>query len=159
MRTESLFLTLAILGSGLVAGVFLAFSTFVLRALNQLPPAQAVQAMQNINVTVITPLFMIALFGTGLLCACLGYGIYRGTIGLGSQPVAFGIVFYLVGAIAVTLFCNVPLNNELANVSAGETNIAQSWQGFYGPWLFWNHVRTVASILACLSFVRAIAVQ
>src|SRR5258705_6992637 len=41
------------LGAGLVAGVFFAFSSFVMAALARLPPAQAIAAMQSINVTVV----------------------------------------------------------------------------------------------------------
>jgi uncharacterized membrane protein len=37
------------LGSGLMAGVFFAFSTFVMRALARLQPAQGIRAMQELN--------------------------------------------------------------------------------------------------------------
>jgi uncharacterized membrane protein len=39
----------AALGSGLVGGVFFAFSTFVMRALARVPAAQGIAAMQSIN--------------------------------------------------------------------------------------------------------------
>ncbi len=56
------------LGSGLIAGVFFAFSSFVMSGLARLSPAQGIAAMQSINITVINPLFMAALFGTAALC-------------------------------------------------------------------------------------------
>jgi hypothetical protein len=59
------------LGCGVVAGVFFAFSTFVMPALARLPTAQGVAAMQAINVAALTPPFMAALFGTGAACAIL----------------------------------------------------------------------------------------
>jgi len=59
------------LGCGLVGGIFFAFSAFVMKALNRLPPAQGIAAMQSINVTVINPLFMTAFFGTAAACAIL----------------------------------------------------------------------------------------
>src|SRR5436190_5913255 len=40
------------LGCGLIAGVFFAFSSFVMPALAKLPPAQGLAAMQSINVVV-----------------------------------------------------------------------------------------------------------
>jgi len=52
------------LGCGLVAGVFFAFSTFMMHALARLPAAQGIEAMQSINRTAVTPLFMTALMGT-----------------------------------------------------------------------------------------------
>jgi uncharacterized membrane protein len=59
------------LGCGLMAGVFFAFSAFVMKALSHLPAAQGIAAMQSINVAAITPLFMAALFGTAVGCLVL----------------------------------------------------------------------------------------
>jgi uncharacterized membrane protein len=55
------------LGSGLAAGVFFAFSTFVMPALGRLPADQATAAMQQINIKAINPWFMSALFGTAVI--------------------------------------------------------------------------------------------
>jgi uncharacterized membrane protein len=43
------------LGCGLIAGVFFAFSTFVMKALGSLLPAQGIAAMQSINLAVLNP--------------------------------------------------------------------------------------------------------
>jgi hypothetical protein len=56
----------AALGSALVAGVFFAFSTFVMDALDRIPPAQGINAMNQINETVLRPGFMIAFVGTAI---------------------------------------------------------------------------------------------
>jgi uncharacterized membrane protein len=58
------------LGCGLVAGVFFAFSSFVMPALKRLELGQGIAAMQSINILAVTPAFMTALFGTAV--ACLG---------------------------------------------------------------------------------------
>lgn len=62
---------MAALGAGLVAGIFFAFSTFVMKALNLLPPAQGIAAMQSINIAVINPWFMTPFFGTAAACVIL----------------------------------------------------------------------------------------
>jgi uncharacterized membrane protein len=156
MRMNSILLIAAALGCGLVAGVFFAFSTFVMRALDQMPPAQGVHAFQNINVTVYSPLFMAALFGTGLLCVYLIFASYGGAFDMAGNRILIGAVCYLAGVIGVTMFCNVPLNNALANVSLGDADIALRWRDFYGPWLNWNHVRTVAAFCSSLAFILAL---
>lgn len=46
---------IAALGCGLVAGVFFAFSSFVMPALKRLPPAQGISAMQSINRLAVAP--------------------------------------------------------------------------------------------------------
>ena len=50
------------LGSALVAGIFFAFSTFVMKALGRLQPEQGIAAMQAINVTVLNPWFFTVFF-------------------------------------------------------------------------------------------------
>ncbi|MDN5698593.1 MAG: hypothetical protein L0G70_11570, partial [Rubrobacter sp.] len=54
----------AALGCGLVAGVFFAFSSFVMAALKRLPAAEGVAAMQAINALAVTPMLMAGFFGT-----------------------------------------------------------------------------------------------
>ena len=55
---------LSALGAGLVAGIFFAFSSFVMKALGRLPRDQGIRAMQSINVTVLNPWLFSAFFGT-----------------------------------------------------------------------------------------------
>src|ERR1700730_5514221 len=62
----------AAVGSGLVAGVLFAFSTFVMNALRHLSATDGLTAMQSINRFAVTPLFMLTLFGTAGACAALG---------------------------------------------------------------------------------------
>ena len=47
---------LTAVGCGLMAGLFFAFSNFVMKALVRLPSEQGMAAMQHINVTVINPI-------------------------------------------------------------------------------------------------------
>ena len=61
----------AAIGSGVVGGIFYAFSSFVMAALGSLPSAQGAGAMKAINVTVINPVFMLAFMGTAVLCLVL----------------------------------------------------------------------------------------
>jgi uncharacterized membrane protein len=62
MIANSIFIVtlLSALGSGLIAGVFFAFSAFVMKALARLPPAQGIAAMQSINVVVLNRWFFAA---------------------------------------------------------------------------------------------------
>jgi len=59
---------LAALGCAMMAGVFFAFSAFVMKALARLPAEQGIGAMQAINVAAVTFAFMAALFGTAVAC-------------------------------------------------------------------------------------------
>jgi uncharacterized membrane protein len=148
---------LAILGTGIVAGVFLAFSTFIMAALGRVPTANGISTMQMINITVLNPLFMIVLFGSAILSLVLAYLAFRQ--GLTNRNMLFiaGAVFYLVGAIAVTMAANVPLNDALASINPQGSDSSTFWASYLQNWTFWNHVRGLASFAACAVFIRAIS--
>jgi len=146
----------AAIASGLVAGIFFAFSTFVMAALGRLPPEQGVAAMQAINVTVINPLFMLAFLGTAALCLALAAAaFFAGDVASGRLILAGGVT-YLVGCIGVTMVCNVPLNDALAAVPAATPEAAALWSRYLGNWTLWNHARTAASVLAAILFTAAL---
>ena len=138
-----------LLGAGLIGGVFFAFSSFVMAALKRLPSAEGTRAMQWINVTVLNWHFLGAFFGTGVLS--LGVAIlgarYWGVSG--SLPMVVGGVSYVLGTFGVTVACNVPRNEALAKLEAGTSEADALWQQYLVQWTFWNHVRTVAALLAC----------
>src|SRR5947199_3675360 len=66
----------AALGSGLVAGIFFAFSNFVMKALGCVPPAQGIAAMQSINVVVLNRWFFAVFFGSAVFCLVLPIGSF-----------------------------------------------------------------------------------
>src|SRR5919199_2262044 len=141
-------LTLATaLGCGLVAGVFFAFSSFVMAGLDRLPAPEGVAAMQSINRTVITPSFMLAWLGTGVLCVGLAAWSAAAREGHAAAALAAGAI-YVVGTVGVTFAVNVPLNDRLdaADPAAGEA--APLWRTFVRRWTAWNHVRGAAAFVA-----------
>jgi uncharacterized membrane protein len=150
-------LTLAsALGSGLIAGVFFAFSTFVMAALGRLPPAQGIAAMQSINVAVINPVFLGTLFGTGVVCVVLAVVALLNWQEPGAVYLLVGSVLYVVGDVVVTMAFNVPLNNALAAVEPVSVEGAGLWSRYLTGWTAWNHVRTVAGLAATAAFILAL---
>ncbi|MBD1842706.1 DUF1772 domain-containing protein [Cyanobacteria bacterium FACHB-63] len=146
-------LLFAAVGSGLNAGVFFAFSTFVMPALARLQPPQGIAAMQSINIRAINPLFMIALFGTALACLLLAISVLFKWQQPGAVYLLGGSSLYLIGTIGVTISCNVPLNDALAIVKPDSPEGATLWAKYLTNWTFWNHVRTIAAIAAATLFI------
>ncbi|MFE9672688.1 DUF1772 domain-containing protein [Streptomyces sp. NPDC006259] len=147
---------LGVLGTGLVAGVFCGFSTFVMRGLAALPPAQGVAAMKAINVTAVTPAFMLLFVGTAALCAVIAVVTFVLWPDEGAVELLLGSALYLFGSFAVTMFANVPRNNALARLAPGTAEAASYWPTYVREWTVWNHVRTVASTAAALAYVLAL---
>ncbi len=146
------------LGCGLVAGVFFAFSTFVMPALKRLPPAHGIAAMQAINVSAVTAAFMTALFGTA--AACVGLAVWAAT-SWGEPPAALvlaGGAAYVVGTIGVTIARNVPLNDRLAVLNPHATGADSHWIRYLSSWTAWNHVRAAAALAAAATLTVALHV-
>jgi uncharacterized membrane protein len=147
---------LAALGSGLIGGVFFAFSAFVMKALATLKPAHGIAAMQSINGAVINPWFLAPFVGTAALCVPLivaslgGWREYAATCRL------IGGGLYLVGTILVTFVGNVPRNNALAAVAAGSAEGEARWARYVPGWTAWNTVRAVAALAAAAAFMIAL---
>jgi uncharacterized membrane protein len=149
---------LALLGTGLVAGVFLTFSSFVMAALGRLSPANGITAMQMINVTVVNPVFMAVLFGSAIVSLVLAYFAFRDGLTSQSMMLLIGVGLYVIGVILVTMIFNVPLNNALAAADPANADSVTLWNDYLQNWTFWNHVRGLAAFLACASFARAISI-
>ncbi len=143
-------------GAGLVAGIFFAFSTFVMKALDRLPPAQGIAAMQSINVTVINPMFMTAFFGTAVGCVILVISSLLGWHRPGAVFLLVGSLLYLFGTILVTIVFNVPRNDALAAVEPASAEGGRLWAGYVAGWTAWNHVRTAAALVAAALLTHAL---
>ena len=148
---------LSALGCGLMAGVFFAFSAFVMTALARLPSSQGIAAMQSINVAVINPCFMAAFLGTAAACAVLAVFSLLVWRLPGSVYLLAGSLLYLVGTLMVTFVFNVPRNDALAAVQGGSADGASLWAGYVTSWTAWNHVRTVAALAAAASITLALS--
>lgn len=146
----------AVLGSGLVAGIFFAFSTFVMRALGQLRQDQGIAAMKAINVTVLNPWFFLAFFGTGAVCLPIAFLALGYAAGKRQAYLLAGCALYLFGCLLVTMAFNVPLNNRLASVEPDSPGAQTLWANYLSRWTLWNHVRTAASLAAAGLFAFAL---
>ncbi|MEU3944869.1 anthrone oxygenase family protein [Streptomyces sp. NPDC029526] len=148
---------LGALGTALVAGVFFAFSAFVMKGLTALPVAQGVAAMRAVNVAAVTKAFMLLFLGSALLCAVIAVVTVMVWPPDGATELLVGSVLHLGGSFGVTVAANVPRNEALARLAPGTPEAAAYWPGYVREWTRWNHVRTAASTGAALAYVLALA--
>jgi uncharacterized membrane protein len=143
----------AAVGAGLTAGVFLAFSTFVMTGLGRAPAAAGVRAMQEINRAAPSPVFMLTLFGTAVLAVGLA------VTAVVSRGPAWG---WVVGGAAAYLVCvlltvgyHVPRNEALATLDPADPGTLEAWRTYLVDWTRLNHLRTLSaaagSVLLLLS--------
>jgi uncharacterized membrane protein len=155
-RPMSILIWFSAIGSGLIAGIFFAFSNFVMKSLADVPAEMGIRTMQAINVNVLTPLFSLFFMGTALVSLVLIVYSFVKWNDFGFSWLLAGSLLYLLGSFMVTVMFNVPLNDHLAAVKPGTAESLQVWEQYLKGWTFWNHVRTIASIAALLSFLFAL---
>lgn len=147
------------LGSALHAGLFFAFSAFIMTALGRIDAAHGASAMQSINSTILRSLFMPVFLGTTVVALILAvWAVLRWGQSGSTLMFAAGLI-YVLGMFGCTMVFNVPLNNELARVDAASVEGASIWSRYRKNWTLWNHIRTIASVVACALYIGAIAAR
>jgi uncharacterized membrane protein len=143
------------LWSAVIGGVFSAFSEFIMAALKQARPAVGIEAMQQINRTVIPTQFvsgilLIPVFALAL--AAYGTTVFEGVV---------VVVLYLAAAaygasvFLMTLVGNVPMNNRLAGLEPDSVEAQAYWAIYVRRWTRLNHYRTLGSILTAGLYIVA----
>ncbi|MGY0487195.1 anthrone oxygenase family protein [Streptomyces sp. WG-D5] len=158
---EGPYFVLVVLGAvwcAVSSGVFIAFSTFVMRGLGALPAAQGIAAMNSINIAALTPPFMVVFLGAAVLCAVIAVVTFVLWPDPGTLELLLGCALYLVGSFGVTVLANVPRNAALAGLAGAEESesSAAHWRAYLVEWVRWNHVRAAAGVVASALFVLSL---
>lgn len=135
--------------TAVLTGLFFTFSVVVMPALARRPAAEAIAAMQQMNRTIINPLFMLAFLGgpvVGAVVAVLKNFALLPTIAAG---------LLVAGMLGLTMGVNVPMNNALDRADAGSAAGQELWGTYLRRWTAWNHVRTVVCLAATVLYALA----
>ena len=141
------------LATGLVAGVFLAFSDFLMTSLRAADPAAGTETMQVINRKVYRSIFMVLFLGltpASALAALLAALYLDGAAAL--WLVAAGALYFF-GVFLVTALGNVPMNRQLDGMPRGGAAALSYWPAYVRGWTIWNHVRSVAALGAMAAYL------
>ncbi|MBW4710190.1 DUF1772 domain-containing protein [Roseobacter sp. YSTF-M11] len=140
---------------GLVAGVLLAFSDFVMKSLVAAHPAAGTQAMQIINRKVYRSLFML-LF-VGLIPVSLGLALVGAYFldGPAQSSLVVAASLYVLGVFGVSAVGNVPMNQKLAACADGSEDAQAYWPAYANAWVLCNHVRWIAALGATGCYMLA----
>lgn len=143
------------LATGLVAGVFLAFSDFVMKSLFAAQPAAGTEAMQIINRKVFPTLFMVLLIGCIPVTAGVAGYAYFFMSGPGVGYLIIAGVLYFFGVFIASMVGNIPMNQKLEAMPQGGDQAQAYWPAYVRGWVRWNHVRTVSASAASVCYVIA----
>ena len=114
----------AILAYALVAGVFLAFSDFIMRSLGKTGGSGGIDAMQSINREVYRWIFMTLLIGlVPISLVFVGYAVFNPAAPTSLLLASAGLI-YVVGCFGITAGRNVPMNEKLAKMDLARPETA-----------------------------------
>ena len=147
----------AALGSGLIAGVYFAFSVFIMQAFGKIDASQSIAAMNSINETILRSLFMPLFFGSSIISVLLVIVAFANWGEAGAELTLIAGAVYFVGMFVCTVVFNVPLNNSLARLDSNSDDANQVWSRYLVTWTRWNHLRSVSSLVSCILCIWLLA--
>ena len=151
LSIKSITLFLAVLLTGLSAGLFYAWAVSVIPGTKRVADAIYLETMQSINRAILNPAFYLIFFGSLILLAVSTFQHFKS--GLTFWLILAALLTYLVGTFGVTSLGNVPLNNTLDALNLSELTAeiqTTTRQQFEVKWNRLHMIRTVFSVLSFL---------
>lgn len=145
-------LILAVITTGLMAGIFQLYSHTVMRGLARTDDKTFVSAFQAMDRAIMNPLFLPTFLGPFIFTG-LATVLSLGEASRSLLPwAAVALVLYLIVMI-ITFRVNVPLNNVIKAATDPDAGAVRARFG-EGRWTRWNHVRSWLSTAAfvCLAW-------
>ncbi|MEL6569435.1 MAG: anthrone oxygenase family protein [Pseudomonadota bacterium] len=133
--------------SALVGGVFKAFSEFIMAGLARTEPSAGIEAMQQINRTVLRTEFVAALIAIAVISSLFGVYAMLAVSGAAKFVILLAALVYVPTVFLVTVAGNVPMNNRLDVLDKSTTASATYWAHYGKVWTRLNHVRTLGCIV------------
>jgi uncharacterized membrane protein len=148
---KSVALFIAIFLTGLSAGLFYTWSVSVIPGTRMISDINYLTSMKSINRAILNPWFFVIFFGSLISLVFSSWQLY-GTSTLFWMALSATLA-YLFGTFGVTIFGNVPLNNELEalNIETLKPVEILFWREYYEP--EWNRLHTIRTVFAVISFL------
>ncbi len=151
-------LVITAVATGLMAGLFFAWSVSVMPGIGRLADREFILSMQAMNRAILNPLFLSIFMGTAVLLPLSTYLSYQGAASPRFWLLLAATVLYLAGIMGVTMAGNVPLNEKLDafNIEqATADEISRFRAQFEDTWNRLNNMRTVANTLSLAMIIWA----
>ncbi|GAB5390244.1 MAG: DUF1772 domain-containing protein [Alphaproteobacteria bacterium] len=143
------------LWSAIVGGVFSAFSEFIMAALRRSSPAVGIEAMQQINRTVLRTQFVAGIIVIAPASVLLAIYAVIALEGSAIMALMLAPAVYLPTVFLMTIFGNVPMNNKLDRLDAHTEEAATYWSEYNYRWTRLNHLRSIGSIVTAVIYLAA----
>ena len=147
---KAILLFLAIFLTGLSAGLFYAWAVSVIPGTQKISDNAYLEAMQSINRAILNPVFYLSFMGSLLFLSLASITQYKS--GLTFWLILFATILYLAGTFGVTVFGNVPLNDQLEALDLTQLGADQK-AAFRAQYeVTWNRLHMIRTIFSLVAF-------
>lgn len=152
MRTQIIILILAILFTGLMAGIFFTWSNAVKPGIGKLSDIEYLRAFQSMNRVILNNTFKLIFIGAVLATALVPFfyfHLYPSNI---FWLLVSAFIVYWVGAFGITVFGNIPLNEILDKTTLETLSLEELKSLRTSIELRWNNLNLLRTISSLLTF-------
>ena len=152
MRTQIIILILAILFTGLMAGIFFTWSNAVKPGIGKLSDIEYLRAFQSMNRVILNNTFKLIFIGAVLATALVPFfyfHLYPSNI---FWFLVSAFIVYWVGAFGITVFGNIPLNEILDKTTLETLSLEELKSLRTSIELRWNNLNLLRTISSLLTF-------
>ena len=156
MKSETIILALAILLTGLMAGIFFTWSNAVKPGIGKLGDIEYLRALQSMNRVILNNAFKIIFLGAIIAVALVPvfyFNLYPKNI---FWLFVFTLVIYWIGVFGVTVSGNIPLNEILDKTNLESINAEEIKALRKGIEVKWNNLNLIRSISSGITFLLLI---
>ena len=153
--------TVLVLMLGLSAGLCFTWTNAVTPGIGQLDDLGYLSAFQQMNRSIINPLFILVFFGPFFL-GLINLYLYKNASSTVIWFLILAIAIYFFGVLLVTIFGNVPLNEILDKTDLGNASLEdlkQLRKRFEDKWNRLHLIRTISSAVAFLLLILTLIIK
>jgi len=155
---NTILLTIATVFAGLMAGLFYAWSISVTPGIAQVSDQNYLTAFQAMNRAILNPAFFIPFMGQAIVLPILTYLYYKSATPNPFLYLLIATTLYWGGCMAITMYGNVPLNNNLEVLQIDlltPKQLADFRLRFEQKWNRLNWIRTISTLLSLMCLILA----
>ena len=156
MKYETIILALAILLTGLMAGIFFTWSNAVKPGIGKLSDIEYLRALQSMNRVILNNAFKIIFLGAIIVVALVPvfyFNLYPKNI---FWLFVFTLVIYWIGVFGVTVSGNIPLNEILDKTNLESITLEEIKTLRKSIELKWNNYNLIRCISSGITFILLI---
>ncbi|MAD50615.1 MAG: hypothetical protein CMC95_04890 [Flavobacteriales bacterium] len=160
---KTLIIIVAILSTGLMAGIFFTWTNAVKPGIGTLDDMTYMKAFQAMNRLILNPLFYIVFILPVLTISISTYMSFGSTKLYVFELFLLSTLLYVLGVFLITILGNIPLNDLLENTDLEKislTELSDLRGKIENKWNNFNLIRTVSSFISflllviCLFFIK-----